>query len=120
MREKDDHWDTSGQSGFDQAVARVARRGIVVMAGLTTRYKKDDQIWFTFFHEIGHILLHRDRQSFVLDNADENLSDAVIAPTVAPGTGCPAWSLTVTAMICEGRRTMGMRLPSCLGGTGDR
>jgi hypothetical protein len=53
------------------------------LVGLTTRYKKDDQIWFTFFHEIGHILLHRDRRLFVLDNADEYLSDTVVDPDMA-------------------------------------
>src|SRR5262249_29716380 len=33
------------------------------MVGLTIRYKTDDQLWFTFFHEVAHILLHRDQQS---------------------------------------------------------
>jgi hypothetical protein len=50
------------------------------LVGLTTRYKKDDQLWFTFFHEIGHILLHREWQSFVVDNAAEYVSDAVVDP----------------------------------------
>jgi hypothetical protein len=26
---------------------------------LTLRYKSDDQFWFSFFHESGHVLLHR-------------------------------------------------------------
>jgi len=25
---------------------------------LTARYKKNDSFWFTFFHELGHIILH--------------------------------------------------------------
>jgi len=53
------------------------------LVGLTTRYKKDDQIWFTFFHEIGHILLHRDQLSLVIDNAAEYLGDDVIDPEMA-------------------------------------
>lgn len=53
------------------------------LVGLTSRYRKDDQIWFTFFHEIGHILLHRGLQSFVIDNAAEYLSDGVIDTDMA-------------------------------------
>jgi addiction module HigA family antidote len=50
------------------------------IVALTFRYKTDDQLWFTFFHELGHLLLHRDGHSFVLDNADSDLSDQVIDP----------------------------------------
>jgi Zn-dependent peptidase ImmA (M78 family) len=45
---------------------------------LTTRYRKDDQLWFTFFHEIGHILLHRQCHTFVVDNAADFVNDAVV------------------------------------------
>ena len=48
------------------------------LIALTMRYKSDDQLWFTFFHEVGHILLHRDQQSFVIDNAAENMGDGVV------------------------------------------
>ena len=48
--------------------------------GLTFRYKKDDQLWFTLFHEIGHLLLHKNKRSFVIDNAAEDLSDPVVDP----------------------------------------
>jgi HTH-type transcriptional regulator/antitoxin HigA len=47
--------------------------------GLTLRYKTDDQLWFTFFHELGHVLLHRQKRSFVVDNS-EDLSDRFIDP----------------------------------------
>lgn len=50
------------------------------LVGLTLRYKTDDQLWFTLFHEIGHILLHRKKRSFVVDNAEEDLSDSVVDP----------------------------------------
>lgn len=32
---------------------------------LSLRYKTDDHLWFTFFHEAGHILLHGKRLTFV-------------------------------------------------------
>ncbi len=50
------------------------------LVGLTLRYKTDDLLWFTLFHEIGHILLHRSKRSFVVDNAAEDLSDRIIDP----------------------------------------
>jgi HTH-type transcriptional regulator / antitoxin HigA len=50
------------------------------LVGLTLRYKTDDQLWFTLFHEIGHIVLHRNKRPFVLDNAAEDLSDRVVDP----------------------------------------
>lgn len=37
------------------------RRNKAVLA-LTMRFKTADHLWFSFFHEAGHILLHRDRQ----------------------------------------------------------
>jgi len=37
---------------------------------LSLRYKTDDQFWFTFFHEAGHILLHGKRAAFL----DEDLT----------------------------------------------
>jgi len=48
------------------------------MVGLTPRYKSGEQLWFTFFHEVAHILLHRDRQSFVVDNAVGEMGDDVV------------------------------------------
>ncbi|MDX3637138.1 MULTISPECIES: ImmA/IrrE family metallo-endopeptidase [Streptomyces] len=36
---------------------------------LSDRFKKDDHFWFTVFHEIGHVLLHGKRLTF-LDNTD--------------------------------------------------
>jgi Zn-dependent peptidase ImmA (M78 family) len=35
------------------------------MIQLSLRYKSDDHLWFTFFHEAGHILLHGKRDVFV-------------------------------------------------------
>lgn len=53
------------------------RRALI---GLTLRYKWDDQFWFAFFHELGHLLLHRNKRPFVVDNAQEDLSDRVVDP----------------------------------------
>ncbi|HPQ71913.1 MAG TPA: HigA family addiction module antitoxin [bacterium] len=36
---------------------------------LSLRYKRDDQLWFTFFHEAGHILKHGKKDMF-LENDD--------------------------------------------------
>jgi Zn-dependent peptidase ImmA (M78 family) len=32
---------------------------------LSFRHLSDDQFWFSFFHEIGHLLLHGDRSTFI-------------------------------------------------------
>jgi addiction module HigA family antidote len=50
------------------------------LVGLTLRYKTDDQFWFTLFHEMGHILLHKNKRPFVVDNAAEDLSDRIVDP----------------------------------------
>jgi HTH-type transcriptional regulator/antitoxin HigA len=52
------------------------------LIALTLRYKTDDQVWFTFLHEVGHILLHRRRHGFILDNAAEDLADEVVDPVM--------------------------------------
>ena len=43
---------------------------------LSLRYRTDDHLWFTFFHEAGHILLHRKKDVFIevdeVRTADEN------------------------------------------------
>jgi len=48
------------------------------MIGLTPRYKSSEQLWFTFFHELAHILLHRHQQLFVVDNAADEMGDDVV------------------------------------------
>lgn len=35
---------------------------------LSLRYKRDDQLWFTFFHEAGHILKHGKKEVFLESN----------------------------------------------------
>lgn len=41
---------------------------------LTGRYKRNDNFWFTFFHEAGHILLHGKKDIF-LENIDYSAKD---------------------------------------------
>ena len=52
------------------------------MIALSNRYKTDDLLWFTFFHELAHLLLHRKTHAFVIDNAKDVLLDKVIDPTI--------------------------------------
>jgi Zn-dependent peptidase ImmA (M78 family) len=40
---------------------------------LSLRYKTDDHLWFTFFHEAGHVLLHGRRDVFL--EGDEREED---------------------------------------------
>lgn len=43
---------------------------------LSLRYKTDDHLWFTFFHEAGHILLHGRRDEFLEEGTDDKSGDA--------------------------------------------
>ena len=40
---------------------------------LSLRYKTDDHLWFTFFHEAAHILLHGKKTVFIEDNTKSDL-----------------------------------------------
>ena len=46
----------------------VSKDKAVIM--LSLKYKTDDQFWFSFFHEAGHILLHGKKQVFVDDGVN--------------------------------------------------
>lgn len=61
---------------------------------LSLRYKTNDHLWFTFFHEAGHILLHRKRAVFLEgvgihngheDEADRFAGDVLIPPPALQG-----------------------------------
>lgn len=39
---------------------------------LSFRHRSDDQFWFTFFHEIGHLLLHSRKALFIEDGSEVN------------------------------------------------
>ena len=59
---------------------------------LSTRYKRDDQFWFSFFHEAGHILLHNKRDAYLdeeerehtekEDQANRFAADTLIPPDI--------------------------------------
>jgi HTH-type transcriptional regulator / antitoxin HigA len=66
------------QTGISGCARWLTERKALI--ALTLRYKTDDQIWFTFFHELAHILLHRKEHCFILDNAAEFLTDQVVDP----------------------------------------
>lgn len=51
---------------------------------LSLRHRADDQFWFTFFHEAGHVLSGRRRRDF-LDGADVNDADTDPAERAANG-----------------------------------
>ena len=42
---------------------------------LTARYGQNDRFWFTFFHELGHIILHG-KKYISLENIDFSAADA--------------------------------------------
>jgi plasmid maintenance system antidote protein VapI len=62
---------------------------------LSLKYKKDDHVWFTFFHEAAHVLLHGKKLVFVEDcdqdkdemelEADKFARDILIPPSKAAG-----------------------------------
>lgn len=48
-----------------------------VMIQLSLRYKTDDHLWFTFFHEVGHVLLDKKRDLFLeYDDRTNNQKDS--------------------------------------------
>ena len=57
---------------------------------LSLRYKRNDGLWFTFFHEAGHILLHSKKMMFVevsrdgLDNKEEREADEFAQDLLIP------------------------------------
>lgn len=50
------------------------------LIGLTIRYETNDQMWFSLFHELGHVLLHRNKRPFILDNVVNDFFDRIVDP----------------------------------------
>lgn len=46
---------------------------------LSVRYKSDDHFWFTFFHEVGHLVLHAKEAVFLEDGSDINSEEEIEA-----------------------------------------
>lgn len=68
--------DLCGQAGvcfvLTKEISRASLSGAArwltkdkALIQLSLKYKSDDQFWFSFFHEAGHILLHGKRKVFV-------------------------------------------------------
>ncbi|MGH9877399.1 MAG: helix-turn-helix domain-containing protein [Nitrososphaerales archaeon] len=55
---------------------------------LSLRYKRDDSLWFTFFHEAAHIILHQKRVTFLeglnIESAQEAEADKFAADVLIP------------------------------------
>lgn len=47
-----------------------------VLVQLSLRYRTDDQLWFTLFHELGHVLLHGKREQFIDFGSSQEVSEA--------------------------------------------
>jgi HTH-type transcriptional regulator/antitoxin HigA len=59
------------------------------MISLSLRHQRDDHVWFSFFHEAGHVLLHSKKMLFVdLEEADssdmEHEADTFAASLLIP------------------------------------
>ncbi len=50
--------------------------GAKALIQLSLRHKSDDHLWFTFFHEAGHILHHGKKDVFVDDGKDRDSREA--------------------------------------------
>ena len=56
---------------------------------MSFRYLSDDHFWFTLFHEVGHLVIHRDKAMFLEGNFVENdtaeeEANAFAADTLVP------------------------------------
>jgi plasmid maintenance system antidote protein VapI/Zn-dependent peptidase ImmA (M78 family) len=56
---------------------------------LSFRYRSDDQFWFTFFHEAGHLLLHGPDALFLEDGSEVTLTEETEANAFAEAVLVP-------------------------------
>lgn len=77
------------------AAYRVANDKMVIQ--LSFRYLTDDHFWFSFFHEAGHLILHRERSLFLeglpddefeYENEANQFADSVLLPPMARAQMC--------------------------------
>ena len=63
------------KTGVDGATRWLGQKAVIQ---LSLRYKSNDQLWFTFFHEAGHILKHGRKEIFLEGNSmdDEKEEEA--------------------------------------------
>jgi HTH-type transcriptional regulator/antitoxin HigA len=57
-------------------VARWIEKNTTPLIQISSRYKRNDNFWFSLFHEIGHILLHGKKEIF-LENVEYDGADKV-------------------------------------------
>lgn len=75
---------------------------------LSLRYKSNDQLWFTFFHEAGHILKHGRKAIFLegngMDSEQEEEANAFardkLIPPTAYATFVKTWGRTLNEIKC--------------------
>ena len=42
---------------------------------LSVRHKSDDHLWFSFFHEAGHLLLHSKKQTYITNETERDVAE---------------------------------------------
>ena len=83
---------------------------------LSLRHKTDDHLWFTFFHEAGHILLHGKKEVFIDDyqrgqDAKEDEANRFASNTLIPPAAWRAFTdrgLFSRVMVSEFAREQGI------------
>jgi HTH-type transcriptional regulator / antitoxin HigA len=73
---------------------------------LSLRYKSDDQVWFTFFHEAGHVLLHGKKDFFIEGEGGDELDEADEANRFAADHLIPPAALR--RLLAGGRPTLAL------------
>ncbi len=63
-------------TGISGCARWLADKGAII--GLSPRSRADDDLWFAFFHELGHVLLHRCQLPFVVDSVDHVQSETLV------------------------------------------
>lgn len=69
--------------GIHRATRWIGGHPVIQLSGL---WKSDDQLWFTLFHEIGHVLLHDPKGLYLqgVEGAIEEEADAFAARLLVP------------------------------------
>lgn len=72
---------------------------------LSARFLTDDHLWFTFFHEAGHLVLHGKKRLFIetdgLDSEEEHQANHYAANLLIPPSAAPRLSGLRTAAAVE-------------------
>lgn len=81
---------------FEKEITGAAVSGVAkwlspskALIQLSLKYKKDDQFWFTFFHEACHILKHGKRSIFLEDGRTKDSQEEIEADEFARDTLIP-------------------------------